>query len=164
MNRKKTTYLIGAMLLLAVCMAAVYFFSAQNGGQSARLSQRALQWIELYFPQGYALLQQHGRPEYLLRKLAHFTEYALLGVVSCFLLKRRLPFGKSAGGAVLFCFLFAVTDEVHQLFVPGRDGNITDVCIDTAGAAAGVLLYGLVFAVLHLLKGRESAGNTGESI
>ncbi len=40
-----------------------------------------------------------------------------------------------------FVILYAVSDEVHQLFVPGRGGQLTDVIIDTAGAGAGLGIY-----------------------
>ncbi|WP_243096886.1 VanZ family protein [Thermohalobacter berrensis] len=45
----------------------------------------------------------------------------------------------------VFCILYAISDEVHQLFVPGRDAQITDVMIDSAGAFIGIGMYhGLV--------------------
>lgn len=50
-----------------------------------------------------------------------------------------------------FCILYAASDELHQLFVPGRAGLITDVCIDSAGALLGILLF---LAALHLTSRR----------
>ena len=74
-----------------------------------------------------------GDWDLVLRKLAHFAEYAILGV----LLFRavRAPFL-----AVLLASAYAATDEVHQLFVTGRHGSPLDWLIDTAGVAAGVAL------------------------
>ncbi|MFO7571817.1 MAG: VanZ family protein [Gaiellaceae bacterium] len=69
-----------------------------------------------------------------LRKLAHAAEYAILGA----LLARAL--GRSWLAFVLG-FAYAVSDEVHQAFVPGRIGAPLDVAIDTVGVAAGVLLW-----------------------
>lgn len=74
-----------------------------------------------------------GTWDLVLRKLAHLTEYAVLGA----LLLRAL---RSAPLAVLAGSAYAVTDEVHQLFVSGRHGSPLDWLIDTAGVVAGVTL------------------------
>ncbi len=75
--------------------------------------------------------------DYPLRKLAHMAEYAVL-----FALLRRASVGRAAAFAL--SVLYAVTDEWHQSFVPGRAGAATDVLIDAAGAltalVAGVIL------------------------
>ena len=47
--------------------------------------------------------------------------------------------------SLLICFLYACSDEIHQLFVPGRSGEARDVLIDTLGACLGVSFYYLVF-------------------
>jgi hypothetical protein len=69
----------------------------------------------------------------VLRKAAHLTEYAILGA----LLVRAL---RSAPLALLAGSAYAVTDEVHQVFVSGRHGSPLDWLIDTIGVAAGVLV------------------------
>jgi VanZ family protein len=74
-----------------------------------------------------------GLLDLVLRKLAHFAEYAVLGAL-LFRAVGREPV------AFLLGSLYAVSDEVHQAFVPGRLGSPLDWLIDTAGAAAGVLL------------------------
>lgn len=77
----------------------------------------------------------------VLRKLAHFSEYLVLGV----LLYRALPVGRGgalgrAGLALALAAAYAVTDELHQGFVPGRTPSATDFLIDVSGAAAGQVL------------------------
>ena len=74
-----------------------------------------------------------GGWDLVLRKLAHTAEYAVLGL----LLFRAL---ESAWTAFLLGAAYAVTDELHQAFVPGRQGAPLDVAIDAAGVAVGVLL------------------------
>jgi hypothetical protein len=78
-----------------------------------------------------------GGWDLVLRKLAHAAEYAILGV----LLLRAL---EHAWGAFWLTTAYAVTDEIHQMFVPGRLGSPLDVAIDAAGAAVGIAL--VVFA------------------
>jgi VanZ family protein len=75
-----------------------------------------------------------GTWDVVLRKLAHFAEFAVLGVLLARAV-RNLP------AAFALASLYAVTDEVHQLFVPGRAGSPLDWLVDAAGAGTGVLLY-----------------------
>jgi VanZ family protein len=75
-----------------------------------------------------------GTWDLVLRKAAHVVEFAILGA----LLARALP---SLGWAAVAGSLYAVTDEVHQAFVPGRLGSPLDWALDTVGVAAGVLAY-----------------------
>jgi VanZ family protein len=68
----------------------------------------------------------------ILRKGAHMTEYAILGALLLRALERELP-------AFAAAVAYAITDEIHQLFVRGRHGSPVDVAIDAAGAAIGML-------------------------
>ncbi len=83
-----------------------------------------------------SLSTELGTWDTILRKVAHLAEYAVLGV----LLDRALRRPQLVA-AVALAGLYAVTDEVHQLFVKGRHGSPLDVGIDTLGALLGVLLW-----------------------
>ena len=74
-----------------------------------------------------------GTWDMVLRKLAHLAEYAVLGVL-LYRALRREP------AAIALGSLYAVTDEVHQAFVSGRQGSPLDWLIDTVGVVAGALL------------------------
>ena len=74
-----------------------------------------------------------GGWDLVLRKLAHAAEFAILGL----LLLRALG---RAWAAFWLGVAYAVTDEIHQAFVPGRQGSPLDVAIDAAGVAVGVAL------------------------
>ena len=82
----------------------------------------------------------------ILRKLAHFTEFALLGVCLCWLFGML---GKKFPTPLLCGFLVACTDEIIQCFIPDRGPAFTDVLIDTAGVAVGI---GLLLAVFVIYK------------
>jgi VanZ family protein len=69
----------------------------------------------------------------ILRKGAHMTEYAILGLLLLRALGRELP-------ALALGFAYAVSDEIHQHFVRGRHASPVDVLIDTAGVAIGIFL------------------------
>jgi VanZ family protein len=74
-----------------------------------------------------------GTWDLVLRKLAHFAEFAVLGA----LLARAV---RSEPAAIGLGALYAATDEIHQSFVSGRHGSPIDWTIDTAGVVVGVLL------------------------
>ena len=75
-----------------------------------------------------------GGVDYALRKLGHMAEYAVLGALLARGIGRPLP-------AFLVGVAYAVSDEVHQHFVPGRHGTPIDVAIDAVGVAVGVALF-----------------------
>jgi VanZ family protein len=74
-----------------------------------------------------------GEWDLVLRKTAHAAEFAVLGLLLARALGRELP-------TLLLGIAYAVTDEVHQAFVPGRQGSVWDVLLDSIGVALGILL------------------------
>jgi VanZ family protein len=75
-----------------------------------------------------------GTWDYVLRKCAHMTEYAILAFLLARAVGRAVP-------AFALGVLYAASDEVHQTFVAGRHGSPVDVAIDSVGLAAGLLLW-----------------------
>ncbi len=92
---------------------------------------------------------------HFIRKAAHFTIYALLGfcLTGFYHSLRRVP---TLSAAVVTAALYAVTDELHQRFVPGRGPQLTDVLLDACGATLGALIMLLILRVLP--KARRRAG------
>ena len=81
-----------------------------------------------------------GLAHLLLRKAAHFTEYALLAGLWWRALRTRLEARAALVAAFSIAVAYAVTDEIHQTFVDTRVGSPVDVLIDLAGAAAAAAL------------------------
>ena len=75
-----------------------------------------------------------GTWDLVLRKLAHLSEYAVLGA----LLQRALS---RSGLAILIGALYAMSDEIHQHFVRGRHAAWYDVVIDSVGVTIGVIAW-----------------------
>lgn len=85
----------------------------------------------------------------ILRKLAHFLEYMLLGISVCVLINVVIKkYVRSALITFGGCTVFALIDEFRQRFVPGRTPRLTDVGIDMFGAALGISLTVVVFVVV----------------
>jgi VanZ family protein len=81
----------------------------------------------------------------MIRKLSHFLEYLVLSVLLYRALRSPMRSRlETAGAAVVIAGLYAIADEFHQYFVPGRTAAVTDCLIDVSGAAAG---QGLIAAL-----------------
>lgn len=80
---------------------------------------------------------------FYIRKLAHITEYLILGFLMFNLLKQYSV--TNIYYAIGLSILYSCTDEFHQLFISGRSGSIRDVLIDTIGILIGTYLYKLLF-------------------
>lgn len=80
---------------------------------------------------------------FIIRKLAHITEYFILGLLTINCLK-DYKIKNIFIVSMLFCILYSCTDEFHQLFVSGRSGSIKDVMIDSIGIIFGIAIYKLL--------------------
>jgi VanZ family protein len=127
-------------------MAVIFSASADAGSaqHTSRFLAPVLHWL---FP--HLSAQAIGELIFVVRKIAHLTEYGILGLLVWRAL-RNLVHGdprpwswRDAGLALGLATLFAASDEVHQLFVPSRQGSVQDVVIDACGAAGGLLLLWL---------------------
>lgn len=132
-----------------IIMCLIFNFSsktaAESDGSSLRIANVLLDLYEdmngkpLDMDQKEAILAQIN---HVIRKLAHGFEYMVLSLCVAFHLGvcstewRRLLLL-----SVLVSGFYAATDELHQLYVTGRSGRLSDVLIDTAGAAVGAALY-----------------------
>lgn len=132
-------------MLLVVMLSIIWGNSLANGTDSGAMSGRVMAWIN-------AFLRVSESNEQILhlaiRKMAHFTEFACLGLLLGWLFGMM---GEEKGHLFcmpLFCGMVAAcVDETIQVFVPGRGPSPIDIWIDTCGAAAGiaVLLTGYYY-------------------
>lgn len=90
------------------------------------------------------------------RKTAHATEYAILGMLlfgaAYQTREQRRRTAVLSWGIGTF---YAATDEIHQIFVPGRSGQITDVMIDSSGVAVGVLILLLLSDLAKRIRAKS---------
>lgn len=138
------------MVISIIWMGIIFAFSARDGEESQDDSHEVGLAIGRLIVPHFEEKSEEQQMEFakdidhLIRKLAHATEYGILGMLLCcaFYDTRKkirwyIPWGITT--------LYAATDEIHQVFVPGRDGNAVDVCIDSAGAFVGCILILLFF-------------------
>lgn len=134
---KKIKYFIPSIILMIV----IFSFSNQTGNESSGLSSQIVSWIQTYL--------HIPVTEFIIRKLAHMSEYALLTFTFIYgFYKNKYSFNKAYIYSLLCTFLYACSDEFHQLFIGGRAGQFTDVLIDTCGGILAILF----FLLIHFLK------------
>lgn len=95
-------------------------------------------------------------PEMIVRKTAHVANYAVLGVLVCLLLRDYKLRARTIVwlGTVIVC-VYAATDELHQLMVPGRTGQVTDVLLDTAAGFVAITAIVVLQIMLTLRKSQK---------
>jgi len=148
---------ISLYCLIAV-MVAIFLFSAQSAEESSKLSGKIVTVVIRIVMPSYddlPFLEQQrikDKVSFVVRKIAHFTEFAALGFflmlyLFCVYTKTKLfylAFFSWVGGT-----FYAVTDEIHQMFVSGRYPATTDVLIDSSGVLFGILFLLCIITYSH---------------
>ena len=147
-------------------MAVIFIFSMDTGDESGSKSSRVTRLILSIVIKGFddmsesekeALIEKHS---FIVRKLAHFSEYAALGfMVFGSFYTSNLTINKKRGVMVILSWLlstiYASTDELHQMFVAERGPSVRDVMIDSLGALFGVLVFTLIVFLISKYQERK---------
>ncbi len=137
-------------VLTIIIMLMSFSFSSQSAPSSGKLSKGIIaRGVEL---SAFDDVSYHIKADIikggdnLVRKAAHFTEYAMLSVSVYFMLLSwsKIRDKKLYFFTVLICFAYALTDEVHQLFSAGRAMRFFDIFIDTTGAVFACVIIALI--------------------
>ncbi len=136
---KKKTIAAVWWVLVAVCMGVIFFFSSQDGSTSQALSD------------GFKIIFGIPVKITVIRKTAHFLEFAGLAFLVFMALRHTCGYNRPFVSFFITA-AYAVTDEIHQLFVEGRACRIFDIFIDSCGAVSAILFMMFIFYVLE--KGR----------
>jgi VanZ family protein len=131
-----------SVLLVVAWIAFIFHLSSQPASQFNALSRQVteviIETIEKVAPETSFNWDLRGLNHFI-RKKAHFISYFVLGALVMNALDqkgyRKVPL------TLLICVLYAVSDEIHQTFVPGRGGNVIDVVLDSVGSLIGIGLY-----------------------
>lgn len=145
-SRKWIITIISGVLLLLLYFL-IFSFSAQDGEESGSLSayvsEKCVEFFNVLTGRHWSQVVMQEMAVYFehpVRKLAHFTEYAVMGALvyslwSQWLIRNRRLYLLT----VIWVFLSAAADELHQYFIPGRYASFLDVLLDTCGGAFGML-------------------------
>lgn len=146
MNIKKNIPLrVVSGIIFVILTVGIFLLSSQPGDDSNALS---IPLSEL-FSNGEFNVIVHV----LIRKIAHMAEFGLVGITGYVFLSTFTENMKvTALSSFAFSLLYAVSDEIHQYFVPGRSGLASDVLIDGLGALLGVIFIMLIFYFIRKRK------------
>lgn len=145
--RQEKIKTIFCWVLVAVCMGVIFWLSSRTAEQSSEQSDSVLQWL-------IAVFGDNLFTTFIVRKSAHFLEFTGLCVLFNLALfqtnKKTMPVL-----SVVFTSLYAVSDEIHQLFVDGRSCEFGDWVIDSCGAILGTIGFLILFAIIERLLSRK---------
>lgn len=145
MVNKKKYILRWTMLVLWMCF--IFYMSSRSGSESQEQSDLVLSILNFL---GLQLNENiKNIASFIVRKTAHVTEYMILYILIFRVVTLYSNTKKSKLIALLCMVLYASTDEIHQLFVPGRSGMVRDVFIDSIGGIIGV---GITFIYENIKK------------
>ena len=143
-------------VLVIIWMIVIFLFSSQTADDSSVLSggisDRIIEVTEVVFPN---VDTNEDIFHNAIRNTGHFFLYLVLGI----LLMNALNINNTKGytpiiiRTKIISFLYAVSDEIHQIYVPGRSWEILDIIIDVLGAGAGILIY--LVLIRNLAKNKE---------
>ena len=137
------------ILYIVLCLIVFFIWdnSLQNGGTSDGFSLIFAEWLapiadKLGF---YGNIWALNR---IVRKLAHLTEFTILGGVLYVVLRRYIEYG-TVVKTIVVCIVIASLDEFIQLFSLGRSSQLSDVLIDTVGIIIGISVVKLTYYISH---------------
>ena len=136
-------------IFLLIWMGVVFWFSAENALESKDTSGFVMQKILSVLN---IEIEDTEMLEGYLRTLAHFVLYLLGGFIACILvivcnIKHKIL------STSMFGLLYAIGDEIHQIYVPGRSFELKDIVVDISGFLLGVLVVYALYWVGKRIKG-----------
>jgi len=146
-NTKFKIYI--AWFLVILWMSVIFYMSSQHAVASDSMSKGVtkliIQFVSVIYPLDIEVDTTQlwvDRFNHTVRKMAHVTEYLILGVLVANAYKKSGVRGyKLLMYSLILCFVYAASDEFHQYFVPGRGPGWSDVMLDSFGAALGIIIY-----------------------
>lgn len=153
------------LVLTVLWMVTIFTFSARPADESAKDSFRVGMLIGDVFVPGFEQWNESEqiafaeKIDHPVRKTAHASEYAVLALLvsGVCIRKKTEKTKKQTAKEILIPWgaasLFAATDEFHQLFVPGRSGQLSDVMLDSLGALAGTALLTVIREIIYRIGG-----------
>lgn len=133
-NKRKIIY----WCLLIIWMIGIFVMSNQPANVSDAQSEGV---IKILSSIGVDINSIFGQlANFAVRKFAHFLEYMILALLAFNVIKLYFNMKKVIIITIFLVFIYACSDEIHQLFVPGREGAMRDVMIDTIGGSTMVLI------------------------
>lgn len=162
---KRTLFRITMLILLGLTFLTIFNFSSQDGQTSGSLSRKVARKIVNVFPYTKNLSENTKnkiveKSQPIIRKGAHFSIYTLVGIlIMNFISTYKIHLKYKFLISTLVGLLYAISDEIHQSFTPGRTPSAIDVGIDTCGVFLGIILVLIVISVFKALIEKKNVEN-----
>lgn len=118
------------IIILILWMLVIFLLSNQTGSESTGLSDKLI-----------CSMMSNCNPDiysFIVRKIAHFMIYFILGIFTIMNFKLSK---ENIINALLICVIYAFSDEIHQMFINNRSGELRDIIIDSIGSLSSILLF-----------------------
>ncbi len=147
MSKSRKIYIAVAWILVIACTVVIFSLSAQNGQESSNLSgsfvDSLLELLHIQIDEG------------IMRTFAHGLEFMGLSVLLFNAVYATWETKLTSLIAFLGTFSYAITDEIHQIFVPGRAFQIIDILVDSTGAIIGVVASFIILQIIKDIQGKR---------
>jgi len=156
--KNKRGFIVSLLCVLLV-MAVIWCFSARTADESSEDSGGIVSWVLSVILPGSVNPETYAAIEHVVtlvvRKTGHFAEFSLLGF--CLYnhmryVEQYIPLSHPRMAAWVIGTLYAASDEIHQIFVPGRGPAVKDVLLDSAGVIFGITLFSVVLLIFRRVK------------
>ncbi|MEG2770043.1 MAG: VanZ family protein [Oscillospiraceae bacterium] len=140
-NKKRIFWII-----LILWLGVIFFLSSQTGDESGVISEGMTESVVQTTDQENPV---YKFVEKIIRKSGHFAEYAVLGILACLAFCCDKKSVKRYLAVFVFGTFYAMTDEIHQLYVPKRSGEVRDIFFDACGVLLGILAFVFIFKIME---------------
>ncbi len=159
-NNKKKETAVGVVILWVLIICQCFIISSFSGNTASVSTEKSSVIVEKIIEVIETIFNRKTTEEFFeivqffVRKLAHFVNFFILGflIAFCSFKLEKKCLVRSFFAVLLSGFLCAVIDEMHQLFVAGRSGEIRDVCIDFLGVFVGYTVFLFAKVVFYVEK------------
>lgn len=143
------------IILTIIWMALIFYMSNQPADISSEQSSSVISMLSSLPIIGNLIdiMIANDTAQFIIRKGAHMFSYGVLATL-CFMSMYDINKSIKNTGikAITIAFIYACTDEIHQLFIDGRSGEFRDVLVDTTGS---IIAIGIVYLLLKNKRKRE---------
>ena len=153
----RTVLRIILIIMLLFTFYIIFQFSSENALLSSARSKGVMRQIIDIFPYTKNLSEKTKekiveKAQPIIRKIAHFSIYMIVGIlIMSFVSTYRLLLWKKLLISIGVGLIYAISDEYHQSFVPGRSAELRDVIIDTSGVIMGILIVLVIISIYKAL-------------
>lgn len=155
MTVKRKVYITVSWALVTVCMGVIFWMSSRTATDSQEMSDSMIDRILVLFGIEFS--------SFIIRKAAHlleFTGLAMLTFNAYYATFRRT----AASVSFIITVLYAVSDEIHQIFVEGRACQLRDVLIDSGGALLGIIASLIILKIIKSVIERRNKNGSLKTV